>query len=445
MSVNSLSYAVIGGGITGLTAAYYLSRAGEKGVVIEPDEPGGVLQSVQRDGFTCDQGPNVFIEKPALSELLKDLEMLDERVYPAIVPYRQHVFYEGKAVSVPKSPADLIKSPFLSPGNAGRVLAALTGIKSCKVAAVDESIAVFLGRILGERPVYSLVEPALQGIYGGRVDNLSARSVFPSLWEHCLKSRSLLTYMRQKASRRIFVLRNGAASLAEKVVECLPEDTIVKGKVKGLQQNEEKIFELLLESGDVIRAKNVIVATSGKASAALIGNFNSELASKLSDIEYAPLVMTQVVLSNSYKLPEQSFGVLFPPGSGSGVLGIMCKSTLFPHVAPADKTLITVCLGGTGRADLIEFSDSELTAHLKSALSSLLGIESADIIGIKRWLRAIPQFAVGHWKIVAAMRDFEKNHPGIYLAGVDTGGVGVPDRVKMAKDCADLLLKRIGK
>ena len=176
-----------------------------------------------------------------------------------------------------------------------------------------------------------------------------------------------------------------------------------------------------------------MLTTAGKKTASIIGRLSEDLTDTLSGVRSAGLVVVHLKVPRSARLIPDAFGVLFPAGMPDDRLGIMFNSIIFPHVAPPDYHLLTVVLGGT-QSDGRVFQEEELRERLPPLLSKLLGIRDAQWLSITQWHEAIPQLVVGHHRIVEQLDLCEKVFPGIVFAGVDRGGVGVSDRIKISRE-----------
>lgn len=421
---------VIGGGITGLTAAFYLRARHEAVFVIEPETEGGVIRTKMLDGFTLEQGPNVLLQKPELSRLLSELGLSSEVRTPAVVPYKQQIWADGRILNAPRGLLQFLKLPLGSFTERARILPRLLSSDCLSVSGEDCSVADFFEPLLGRALLVSLLDPALRGIYGGDISRLSARALFPGLWAHAHERRNIFSYLRGRGRRlQSAVLRGGMQSLVERLVDALPPAGVKRGRVVRLQSSAPGSFDVELESGERLHGEEVYVATSGAASASYLSALIPELASRLSTLRYAPLVVVHCELDPA-RVPHDSFGVLLPSSAASDLVGVMYNSMLFPHVAPAGKVLATVCLGGAGRDALCGWTDEQLSSVSVRELREKLSLEVVRVLAIQRWSRAIPQYEVGHMRLVSGMDDAEKRFPGLCFIGADRGGIGVPDRVR---------------
>jgi oxygen-dependent protoporphyrinogen oxidase len=167
--------------------------------------------------------------------------------------------------------------------------------------------------------------------------------------------------------------------------------------------------------------------------APLVAALNEELADSLINVRYATLAVAHLCVARDQPLIPEAFGVLFSGGMPEDLLGVMFNSLIFPHVAPQDKHVLTVVLGGAQAGERV-FDEATLRARLPGLLRQLLGISDAKWLSMTQWPMAIPQFAVGHHRLVSQLDYCEHAVPGIVFAGVDRGGVGVSDRIRIAKE-----------
>lgn len=426
---------MIGAGVTGLSCAHYLSRRGLSAVLLDPSPVGGMARTVQRDGFTLELGPNVMVEKPDMMELIDGLGLSDS-VVRRTRPHRQQVWYRGAPVFVPRSPFQALRSPLVSIPDKLRFPVRL--VRRSKLPA-DLDIDTFLGNIVGRSAVERIVEPVLGGIFGGKPAELSARMAFPEMWGALSEGRSPLEVMKERRARprrRIFVLSGGVGSLISALERAVLRTgaTLRPESASGLRR-QDGIWEVSTSSGSTLRTRAVFVTTSGPASAPLLAPLAPALARRLGELRYAGIAVVHCSVSDPGHLPSDTFGVLFSRAP-SRLLGVMYNSSIFPHVAPPGKALLTVSFGGADSGALLARSDAEIEALAESELSARLGVSARPML-VTRWARAIPQLPAGHHEMAGMMADLEREHPGLFLLGTDKGGVGVPDRVRMAREAVD--------
>lgn len=432
-----MTAAIIGGGIAGLTAAYELVKAGERPFLIEPGPIGGMIRSTIADGFTLECGPNVLVERPDLKELLNELGLTQDVVYPAINPYGQYVWYRNRAVKVPTGFFELLASPLFTLATKLQLplRAIMPGV--LPAALEDYSVEDFFKPLLGVHTARHLMDPVLKGIYGGDVGKLSARSLFPGLWGAAQERKSILGYMRSRGGRGkppILVVRGGMQRIAEALWEKIKSRVDhIQAKAQRIAPLDGKRFRVSLEGGRHVEADGCIVTVAGSALASLIAHVSDGIADTLCSGSYATLCVAHLRVPRTEPLLPGAFGVLFPGGMPDDLLGVMFNSLIFPHVAPPKEHVLTVVLGGA-QAGGRSFDESELRSRIPGVLEELLGIKRAQWISMMQWREAIPQFEVGHHRLITQLDECEYGFPGIVLAGVDRGGVGVSDRIRIAKE-----------
>jgi oxygen-dependent protoporphyrinogen oxidase len=185
--------------------------------------------------------------------------------------------------------------------------------------------------------------------------------------------------------------------------------------------------------GRQVEADGVIVTVAGQRLSPIVPGLSEELADALLNTRYATLNVAHLHVPRSEPLIPAAFGVLFPGGMPEDLLGVMFNSLIFPHVAPSDKHILTVVLGGA-QAGARVFEEAKLRSKIPVLLKQLLNISNANWIAMRQWPTAIPQLEVGHHNLVAKLDQCEHEFPGLVFAGVDRGGVGVSDRIRLAKE-----------
>ncbi len=433
------STTIIGGGITGLSAAFAAMRLGEEVTLFEPQQFGGVIKTHVQHGYTLELGPNVLVDKGELGALLADLDLQNQIIYPRVARYRQLVWTSSGIYEVPKSFTAFCRTPLLTLGDKLKLPFRFLRPGLLRPRNGDESVREFFSKLLSRRALESIVDPVLKGIYGGDIERLSARSLFPGLWASASQGDSLREYLRQRRAQRrcagapkIFVLRHGMTSLVNALQARLE---------KTVQLVREPVQELRREGGEFIvqsfsqtvSSEQVVIATSGGHTGRYLKTLLPQLAVRFNDIEYASLAVVHAAIDREklYTNPlfRDAFGILFPAGLEDGVLGVMFNSELFPHVAPPGKHLLTICLGGREHPELADVSLEKLRERSQVILEKFLGIKNAEMLSAHVWPKAIPQYDVGHFRHIEAMKVAEQQLSGLLFLGVDHGGVGVPDRV----------------
>jgi oxygen-dependent protoporphyrinogen oxidase len=432
-----MTAAIIGAGIAGLTAAYELVKAGERPFVIEPGAVGGMLRSKQHHGFTLECGPNVIVERPEMTELLHELGLYDSVCHPAVNPYGQYVWYRNRAVKVPAGPGGLVTSPLFSLGAKVMLPLKLFVPGILPRVQADYSIADFLAPLIGRHATAHLLDPVLKGIYGGSVEELSARSIFPGLWVAAQEGRSIFGYMTNRPTRGkppIMVLRGGIQRLAESLWEKVsPHVQHIRDRAERISSIDGKRYRISLADGRQIEVDGCIITSAGKSAAHLTNHLSEKLSERLMAMRYASLTAVHLSVPRSEPLIPEAFGVLFPGGMPLDLLGVMFNSLIFPHVAPPDRHVLTVMLGGAQAGDR-QHGEDEVRSELPKLLRSLLGVKNVEWLTMVHWNAAIPQLTKGHYQLVESFDACEHEFPGVVFASVDRGGVGVSDRIRISRE-----------
>jgi len=437
-----MATAIIGGGITGLVAALRLSAKGERPILFEKGELGGMIKSRVESGFTLELGPNVLVERPHIVALMKDLGLSSEVVYPSVDPYGQYVWFRNAPRKVPAGFGELIRSP-LFPLSA-KVCLPWQVVRPGVLAArgSDASILDFMSPVIGRQASKALLDPVLKGIYGGDVAELSARTIFPGLWEAGVAGQSVLGRMRSRKNRgkpRIFVVRGGISRIVAALGERLRDKAEVVAAAVTAVRSSGGRYELGSSDGRSWIVDRCLVTTAAGATSGFIGDISPALAAALPGIERATLTVAHLSVSRDQSLIKDAFGVLCPGGMPENFLGVMFNSQIFPHVAPPDRHLLTVVLGGAQAGDSPP-DEEAIRNRVPGLLESLFGVRDACWIGSCTWRRAIPQLRVGHHALVEQLDECERSFPGLVFAGVDRGGVGVSDRIRLAEQSVEKLL-----
>lgn len=434
---------VIGGGIGGLAAAYTLHKRGYRVLVVEAaNRVGGVIHSVTTpEGFTLDCGPNTLGTKDVrLWQELIDLG-LHERITPATRHgKRRFILINGKPVEIPSSPISLVTTPLLSWQGKLRVLAE-PFVKNVPTSA-DESVAAFFSRRIGQEATARLIDPFVAGVYAGDPNQLSVAAVFPSLWEAAQRGGSIVRGMLKRPKQkpavsepkmrsRTFSFRAGLAEWPRALARALGTGNVItERKAVGLRERDG-YWEVTIDgSGEIetITSRSVIIATPAYAAAELLESLDSNAASALRGIPYAPVAVVHLGFRRDQLARElHGFGVLAPSSERRQFLGILWASSLFPHVAPADRALTITLAGGAIRPELADQSEETLIESAIRDNQQVLGISGQPLLThVTRWRYAIPQYTFGHRERMAAIERLEQRWPTLQLTGSYRGGVGVP-------------------
>ena len=443
---------VIGAGISGLTAAFALQESGLQVEVIDgADRAGGVIGTQFEAGYLYERGPNSILDtSPLINRLLERLGILDQRIDMNQRASRRYVLKRGRLVALPMSPPAFIVSPLFSPAAKLRLLRE-PFIQRAR-GDVEESVSDFVKRRLGSAFLDHAIEPFVAGIYAGNPDELSVRAAFPRL--HALEQRygSLLKGQlsgarerkahaeQSKHIARSFSFANGMQTLTDALAAALPVQTA--RRAAGLRACDGGGIEIDTQSRETnlrIRARAVILAVPADAAAALVCSFAPEAAIGLNEIPYAPVAS----VARGYRRSQvghalDGFGFLAPRIEKRRILGCLFSSSTFGNRAPSDSVLLTTFMGGRRDPALASAPGPAIEQIVSEELATLIGARGEpQLSAVTQWVRAIPQYTLGHLERVRRATQAEGALPGLFLCASWRGGVAVGDCIRSAHETAD--------
>lgn len=456
---------VIGGGISGLTAAYRLDQlisqagAGVELVLLEASPRlGGVIESVRSGDYLLERGPDAFItDKPAALELCQELD-LESSLLATRADFRGAlVVRRGRPVPVPASfqllgPARIgpvLRSPLFS--WRAKLRMAFEPWVSRGEEEIDESVASFVRRRLGHEALDRLVQPLVGGIYTGDPDTLSLQSTLPRFKEMERIHGSLWRGLRDKSSDEdeavgarygLFAsLSGGLSELVEAITSRIsPRCQFRFGAiVRSVTRNDSGGYRIELAGGEQFACDGVVLATDGGGD--LLAELDSRLAENLAEISRA----SSCVVSTGHRLddidhPLDAFGLVVPACENRRILAVSFSSRKFVGRAAPDRVLLRTFVGGALQPGLLDQEDDQLVAMVLEELGSLLGVRGRpELVDVARHSSAMPQYTVGHDDRVAEIESRLTGHVGLALAGNTLHGIGLPDCIASGAAAAETI------
>jgi protoporphyrinogen/coproporphyrinogen III oxidase len=445
---------VIGGGISGLTAAYDLARAGRRVRLVEQrTRLGGLVWTEHVDGITIEAGPDALLmQKPSAAALCDELGL---SLVPTQPPRIAFVLRHGRLIAIPPASVlgvpiawrSIIAAEMLSPAGRARLARDLIYPASPSSRDDDQSVGAFIRRRFGDEAVRYLAQPLLGGIHAGDVDRLSLRALFPALADADTEPGSVIRTLaaRRKAADPDGAFKSIATGLGDLIaalVRHLPSDAIVAGTGAARLDAPDatsSLFTVHLSSGEALQAPAIVLALPAYAIAELVLPFDRALADLCLGISYASSAsITLAYRRTAMNRPFLGQGFVVPRGEReTRLLAVSFVTSKWVGRAPDDVIMLRAFAGGTLDADLLERDDHELADLAHADLATLLDLREPPYLRrVYRWWRAGPQYEVGHLTRVASIEQRVAQHAGLFLTGSAFRGVGIPDNVSDARRVA---------
>lgn len=476
---------VVGAGISGLAAAHFLRQRGQEVHLLESaDRAGGTIRTIHRNGFLIECGANSILDtSPRLRQLIFDLGLTDSLEWISDVAEKRYVVRRGELRAVPMSPPAFLKSNLISWRAKLRLL--VEPFVSPAPADAEETLAEFVLRRLGREFLDYAIDPFVAGTFAGRPEDLSVASAFPrlhsleqdygSLIKGAIKKRREgrskggdgRNPVRQPASgddsrteaeespggpespsgvvqtgpgSRLFSFRQGLQTLVDALVadagDALHLGCAVRsvgrtgGSTGGSTDNGFEVTCSSPQGGFAARSRSVLFTIPAHTYDQMEFEFPFTPSAALDSIYYPPVT----VVFLGYRTPPSAcraldgFGFLVPRCERRQILGTIWNSATFTDRAPEGGLALTTFVGGSRQPDNAALPDDQLQQVVFRELEELMGlVGSPEEVAISRWPRAIPQYRIGHGRLLAEVEAFEGEHPGLFLGGNFRGGISMAD------------------
>lgn len=447
---------VIGGGISGLTAAWKLKKDGRKVLVLEEGAvPGGNIRTVELDGFHAESGPHSFMgSSEFVWKLVDELNMLGEAEAADAVSANRYIFRDGRLHALPMSAGSFLTTRLLS--FKGKMRLAMEPFVR-RGGHPDETAWEFFVRRFGEEAAMYIMSPFISGVYAGDINALGARAAFGKFWYFEQESGSMIRgamkYMKAKRKRLeragvptrrgLYSMKGGLGALTGRLARDLGEELVAGVAVDGLSRHESGVS--VSAAGKEYTARAAVVAVPPVRAAALFNSAMPEVAGRLRAVPMVPVALAHWTSRNPVGQVPAGFGFLIPRVAGPRALGTLFPSQLFSGRAPDGQSLFASYYGGALDPEVLALDDEALFKLLLEEHTRILGFELVEprLLKVIRNAHAIPQMVPEHLEAMEAVAARLESFPAVSLAGNYLTGVGVEAAVESGYRAASKCLAHL--
>lgn len=445
--MNQKSVAVIGAGLTGLSAAFYLKKQNIPFKVFEKSSRiGGVIQTKKRDGFIWETGPSTgTLGKPEIVELFEDSNSMDILETASSVSAKRYIWKKNKLHAIPSGIFSGLLTPLFSFRDKFGIL-----LEPFRARGTDplENLSSFVKRRLGQSMLDYAVDPFVSGVYASSPETLIPQYAFPKLYhleqEYGSFIRGAVHKMREaksdrekKATKQVFSAKGGLSALIKRLEQYIGTENIITGtqnlhfevtadkRYQSIQDKPSEVFDRIIFAGPADSLFDVFPF------------LNRTQYQEAVQIHYAPVIEAAVGFNQWKGIPLDGFGALIPSKENHQILGILFMSSLFSGRAPEGGAMLSVFMGGLRHPNFINLSDTELKKMVLEELNIMLNISiEPDLFEVSRHSKAIPQYDLLSPGRLKAFEQMEADYPGLILGGNGIGGIGIADRVRQGSQMA---------
>jgi oxygen-dependent protoporphyrinogen oxidase len=448
---------LIGAGISGISAAYWIKQYGFDVHVLEKSHRvGGVIETIREGGYLFEKGPNSFLDNaPDTMDLCAQLNLENELLKQSLRGNKRFIYLNGKLHEVPTGPGGLVKTELLS-GKSKRGLLA-EPFRKANRSPEDESLADFIRRRLGNEILDHLVTPFVSGVYAGDPEKLSLRGTFSMLYELERQHGGLLRggiarlfkrkkktdepQPKKKRAKNLCSYIDGMSVMTDALARELQGCIHLNAAIKEITYRPAEGFTVSWEdtSAQTQHGDALVLAVPAYAVPALASSLLPHSVEYLRSIPHNRLnVVGMSYAKDQIRHECDGFGFLSPRGQDIRILGSIWSSSLFPRRAPGGERSLTVFIGGGLDPTAYELPDEELMRQIQGDLQKSLGVSGEPrAVKIFRWEKAIPQYPIGHVEKIELLKQEQEKTPGLFLIGNYVNGVSTNDCIRNARQCAE--------
>jgi oxygen-dependent protoporphyrinogen oxidase len=457
---------IIGAGLTGLTTAYYLKKAGWKVTILERDiRTGGAIHTHREKGFIYESGPNTgMISNPEVAELFEELGS-DIQVEPANDEAKHRLIWKaGRWHELPQCLKDGIKTPLFSWKDKFNIL---TEPFRSRGKNPDETLDQLVKRRMGKSFLDYAVDPFILGIYAGDPSQLVTRYALPKLYnleqnygsfikggfkKHAELIREKkhdpeLYKHHKKASKKMFSMSGGIDQLVNALTSKFTDKEIRLGchKISVCPARPQFTTKFIQHGKNQTIESDAVVTTTGAHEVPNILPFlRDDEKNKITNLIYARVVQLSVGYTQWRGIPLKAFGGLVPSREHRDILGILFLSAFLKNRAPQEGALLSIFLGGVRNQDMVDLKDNEIIKMILPELQRMMMVpdEKPDLMRIFRHNYAIPQYGISTSERLEAIAAIENQFPGLILGGNLRDGIGMADRIRQGTTMAKELTEK---
>ncbi len=439
--------AVLGGGISGLSIAWFLKKKGFEVTLFEAyKKTGGVIRSTSNEYSVFDFGPNTIRDKTgSVSEMVTELALEDEVLSISESSKMRYIVRNGELKRIDQNPFSFLLSDVLSWKGKKELFA--EPLKKRLKSDADESIGLFLERRIGKEAVDYLADPFFSGIYAGDIYSMSKQKLIGKLadfeQEYGSISKGFLKSRKEKSSfkPRVISFKKGVQQLTNELAGDLSEQ-IKFERVDQLKFGDSQ-FQIKTEQNSY-EFDIVVSCLPAYALEKILDTDHKDLKKSLSEISYPSMLSTQLVFKKEdLNLPEKGFGFLVPRKENRRLLGAIWKSNIFPEQTMEEFVHVNLMTGGAHDSVISDANIEEVEEEVLAGFKQIMKTGAHPVtVSSKKWKHSIPQFKVGYDETDSLFNEFESAHKGIHIGGNFRWGISVADCVEGAKGLADTISKQ---
>ena len=440
MKVNTV---IIGGGISGLSTANFLSKKTSDFLILEAsDIVGGTINSSKVDGYILENGPNTVLDNnKAIQELLSDLSITEELIYPNLKKIsNRYILINDRLEKIPLTIFEFLVTPILSIYSKIKIFSEILVPRHIN----DTDVESFIKRRFGKEFHDNLIVPFLTGIYADTTSKMSTKNTLKKMWELEQKHGSIIIGLIKEKNKnskaKIFTIDGGLSKITELLSKKFINHLMLNTKVSSIVKLNES-YKISLNQGEDIFCNKIISTIPSYSLKDIV--FDDKLKNVLSKVNYNPIDVFHFGFDrDALDIKIDGFGLLTKPQDKKSFLGVLFSSNIFEHVSNNKKFLITVLAGGDRQKDLCKESPKFLERQILNEILPLLRLKSEpEFKNHFRWSKGIPSYSISVTKLQKDIKIFEESNKGFYIIGNFHLGISVSDCVKNSKELIDTKFK----